>query len=105
MAIISYSHVTYLPDALSACGVLAQLSSWNILRHHPRFLAVLPTPPSTRPARRRPSVDVDGVPGAPPAAQSEGVRPSSPSSAGGGCRSAAQSSGAGDAPVAVGLPG
>jgi len=105
MAIASYSHVTYLPDTPSSCGVLAQLSSWKTLRHHPRFLAVLPTPPSTRPARRRPSVDVDGVPGAPPAVRSGDVRPSSPSSAGGSCRSAAQASGAGDAPVAVGLPG
>jgi len=76
MAIASYNHVTYIPDAPSSCSVFAQLSSWKILRHHPRFLPVFPTSPSTRPARPRSSVDVDGVPGAPPAVRSDGVRPS-----------------------------
>jgi len=95
MAIASYNHVTYIPDAPSSCGFFAHLSSWKILRHHPRFLAVFPTPTSTRPARPSSSVDVDGVPGAPPNVRGDGTPAPSPSSA----------SGCGRSTVAVGLPG
>ena len=105
MTIASYNHVTYVPDAPSFCGVFAQVLLCKILRHHPRFFAVFPAPASTRPAGPRSSVDVDGVPGAPSAVPSDGVRPSLPSSAGDGCRTAAQEIGAGEAPVAVRIPG
>ena len=83
MAIASYSHVTCIPDAPSSCGFFANLFSWKIQRHHPRFISVFPTPTSTRPTRRSSSVDVDGVPGVPPAARDDGTSPPLPSSASG----------------------
>ena len=95
MAISSYNHVTYTPDAPSSCGCFAHFSSWKFLRHHPRFLAVFPIPTFTRPARPSSSVDVNGVPGAPPTVRGDDTPPPSPSSASGGGRST----------VAVGLPG
>ena len=95
MAVASYILVTYIPDAPPSCGFFSHLSSWKILRHHPRFLAVFPTPTSTRPVRPSSSVDIDGVPGAPPTVRGDGTPPPSPSSASGGGRST----------VAVELPG
>jgi len=95
MAIARYHNVTYIPDAPSSCGFFDHLSSWKILRHHPRLLAVFPTPTSTRPARPSSSVDVDGVPAAPPTVRGDGAPPRSPASA----------SGCGRSTVAVGLPG